>query len=716
MLRWWFYITLLAALAVANGHVLVEVEGGPEVEGRHLYVFVGGRWEPVHVAYQPEFIHTYIYATNETAVLPYYNLTRYVLIIPRGALVASQRASPPRGFEIWTLEVENGTRKVAIPLAVGPQPLRQDNETLTTWTTFSKQKIETRNKGRFVDKPKDRGRQGGENSGDVQPAGAVVSQGASTFAAGSLYFKPATVSGSFSTTFNVDSPTGYTTLCGYPQMHWVGYELWNMSLGVKVDGNLLYGTLVLELYRLDTCSKIEEVYLSLPSKGSYWTNIQFSKYSPLDPTLFNAPLGVRIRVSGYATTQTTISVMPVARYSKTVNSLAQIATSKAYTTNVGSFSVGLPAGATKSAILFGPYIAYDGGATPRPDVSFIGWIDVPAITVTLSVYFSYCPLLLFVEYYVNNVAYKVVGASPTTSTPIAGRCYYNVPAQTLNLRQREYIIGKAQSVGGGILVAVAFSTFGYGGSASVGSQQLKITYDRWIEPFHSQYYSLYGGVYSEWREVLTYNTIEFLAPINTSTTHIVTTVRARDSELAITLSVNFNNLCYATWTLSEPIGGYTLYYGNQAVEEPWWAELAKRVLDAIDWLLTIGGAIKNLPSISLDPLYNIFATTTGTVKIYTSGSTYYIKWEKGWLESGIKNVIIRLQRISTSNIPKYVEWSLYDIGIQLDLPWNCSTQLIRSESTIMYLPPSPGDPARSVAKIWTWRGQTRIGTGITEPG
>ncbi|MEM1598137.1 MAG: hypothetical protein QXP31_02045 [Pyrobaculum sp.] len=710
----WLYITLLAALAVANGHVLVEVEGGPEVEGRHLYVSVGGRWEPVHVAYQPEFIHTYIYATGETAALPYYNLSRYVLIIPRGALAASQRASPPQGFETWMLEVENGTRKVAIPLAVGPQPLRQDNETLTTWTTFSKQKIEAKNRGRFIDRPRDRGRQGG----DVEPAGAAVREGASTFAAGSLYFKPVTVSGWFSTVVEVDSPTGYTTLCGYPQMHWVGYELWNMSLGVKVDGNLLNGTLVLELYRLGKCFndvyndvyKIDELYLSLPSKGSYWTNIQFSKYSPLDPTLFNVPLGVRIRVSGYAAVQTTISVMPVARYFKTVNSLAQIATSKAYTTNEKPFTVRLPAG-TKSAILFGPYTAYDGGITPTSStLGSIGWIDVPAMTVTLNKLPS-CPQLT-VDYYVNNVAHKTLSVGPRYSTPTGGRCYYDVPPQTLDLRQREYVISKAQSPGGGITVAIVFWIGGVDASATLNSR-LTITYDRWIEPLHSQYYSPNNRMYGEWREILLYNTREFLGPEDSKTLHVVTEIRAMRDWIALYLSTNNGQMCQAQWVISKPVRGSSLYYDGKAVEETWWQTTASIILDEIKWI----GEIKGWLAIILEPVRDLIESATGSVTVRkTSDGKSLIIWKRGWLvQKDVKNVTIPLLReASPPTQPRHLEWSYFAVSFQRVI--TCDYFAI-FDATYMSLPSDLGEPSPYYvyAKIWTWRGQTPPITGHTIP-
>jgi hypothetical protein len=92
----------------------------------------------------------------------------------------------------------------------------------------------------------------------------------------------------------------------------------------------------------------------------------------------DSQIGVRIRVYGYASSDAIINVSVVARYVKIVNSLAQIATSKVAT---GGPSVS-SSHREKVAVLFGPYVAYDGLAATAADTSY-SYINVPPHTVRL---------------------------------------------------------------------------------------------------------------------------------------------------------------------------------------------------------------------------------------------------------------------------------------------------------------------------------------------
>jgi hypothetical protein len=61
----------------------------------------------------------------------------------------------------------------------------------------------------------------------------------------------------------VDTPIGYNIICaGLPEMHWVGFEVLNFTVGVKVSGTIYYGTLTLEFYNInfDTCTLITTLY------------------------------------------------------------------------------------------------------------------------------------------------------------------------------------------------------------------------------------------------------------------------------------------------------------------------------------------------------------------------------------------------------------------------------------------------------------------------
>jgi hypothetical protein len=383
-------IPLLLALSVAvvAGYIEVYVEDGPDLDGLHIYAWDGKEWVPVGVIYVPEYIDTYIVATGQWAPMPYYNMSRYVLQIPREAF----RRGPPRippGLEKWTLEVQNGTRRAVVELAVGRKPITKGNLTLSTWYALGDQPPKTPYRGRFINPPRGPPKNN-EAAGEVGTASYAVSPGTTIYPIGSLYFQPVKVrSGWFNTYVPVDSPDGYNTACELPNVHWVGFEVQNFTVGVKVSGGTIRrGSLTLEFYRInldDKCTFITEYSIPLPSSGSRWENVNVQL--PQD-----SQIGVRIRVDGYAPYDATIEVNIAARYKKTVNNLAQIATSKA--TTRGSFIV-TASNRDKIAVFFGPYVAYDGLAATAAGTSY-SYIYVPPHSARLRWTGSTARRLLFI--------------------------------------------------------------------------------------------------------------------------------------------------------------------------------------------------------------------------------------------------------------------------------------------------------------------------------
>ena len=689
-------VLTLAAMLMAGGYVDVYVEDGPEVEGLHIYAWTGAEWRPVYVVYQPQHVDTYVVATGEWIAAPYYNMSRYVLRIPR----ETQRESPalPPGFERWILEVDNGTRRTVVTLAVGREPLKLNNLTTVTWQTFGDKEIKTPNKGRMKTPP---GRQprNGARGGEAGAASYAVSTGATIYPVGSLYFKPVAVAGTFSTYVPVDSPLGHRYIC-VNEMHWVGFEVQNFTVGVKVDGYVTGGYLTLEFYNLDTCSFITSVSLSLPSSGLYWTSVQPSL--PAD-----AQIGVRARVSGRAEAAS-INVYVAARYKKTVNNLAQVATSKAVSAVPPSINSDF--GREKAAVLFGPYVAYDGMAATSAGMTY-SYIYVPPSTVKLQWSGSYCPSL-FVEYYVNGVYYTSRLVGPSTPSPAGYYCYYDVPSTVLQIRAREYAVSKAISGGGGIAVAVVYTTLGTSATISYGGR-LEIVYDRWIEPFHSQYINpTTGAPYAHWSSMLLLNTFQALGPVNNTRINMVTEVRASNNEIVLSLQHNgLNTLCGAEWRLTGPqVGGPVLYYGNEWVQEPWWAALGKHVLDAVDWLSLVTGSKSPVwTSLLLKIIQNVFQTASGQVFVSTSGGDVVVTWTRGWLETTPPPAVVVSLRPTGGTT--YTVWRTFAVA-QFVLS-ECYTGLGFGVNTNMYLPPRAYSGGLiTEAKIWTWRGQTYVGTGL----
>jgi hypothetical protein len=714
MLRGIPLVVLALSIAVVAGYVEVYVEDGPDLDGLHIYAWDGGEWTPVHVTYVPEYIDTYIAAVGQWASMPYYNMSRYVLQIPREAFRRGPPRTPP-GLERWTLEVQNGTRKTVVELAVGRKPITRGNLTLTTWFALGDQPPKTPHRGRFINPPRSPPRNN-EAAGEAGTASYAVSPGTTIYPIGSLYFKPAKVrSGWFSTYVPVDTPVGDNMLCGLLEMHWVGFEVQNFTVGVKVSGTIYYGTLTLEFYsiNLDTCTFITRYSTWLPGSGSRWENVNVQL--PRD-----SQIGVRVRVDGYAPYDATIDVYVVARYVKTVNSLAQIATTKAMTDIAPRVSSGYR---DRIAVLFGPYVAYDGLAATSAGTTF-NYINVPSHTVRLRWYGQYCPWLT-VYYYVNGIAYTQRYVSPSTSSPAGYYCNYDVSSTVLQLWARDYAISKALSKGGGITVSTAYNVLRSSDVSISFNGNLEIVYDRWIEPFHSNYIdSSRNKPYAEWRAMLLFNTFQVLGSINVSSLNIISEIRSSDDQLVLSLAHNQLDptlgICGAEWVITAPVvGSPSVFYGNEAVDEQWWAAMGLRVLDAVDWFLTLYGLVSSssygaIASILVKVVQNIFQTASASVSVSSSNGVYTITWKKGWAESPPPTVVILLYRQSSST-PQYAEWKYFAEGYPTS-PWTCAIAAPRVVNTNMYLPSYLAGTARTFDKIWTWRGQTYLSTNVLNAG
>ena len=476
-------------------------------------------------------------------------------------------------------------------------------------------------------------------------------------------------------------------------MHWVGFEVQNFTVGVKVSGTIYYGTLTLEFYNLDTCTLITTYTIQLPSSGR-WTNIDVQLPQ-------NSQIGVRVRVSGYAPYTTTIDVYVAARYVKTVNSLAQIATTKAVAASAPSVS---SSNRDKIAVLFGPYVAYDGLATTAADTSY-SYIYVPPHSARLRWTGQYCPPLM-VYYYINGIAYTQRSITPATSSPANNYCNYNVPSTVLQLWARAYAISKTQSKGGEITISAAYDVRGSPDVTISFNDNLEIVYHRWIEPFHSNYIdSSRLKPFGEWGVMLLRSTYQVLG-LKTNL-NMTSEIRISVSQLALSLAHNqldsMRHICGAEWAITIPVAGPRVYY-DKWIEEPWWAELGKRLLNMVGWLVALG--YNTVVSIVVKTVQNIFQTASASASVDSSNGLYTVRWIKGWAEPPQPTVVILLDPASSSP-SQYAEWKYFREGHSA-FPWACIVASPREVNTNIYLPPSSAGTLRSFDKIWTWRGQTYL--------
>jgi hypothetical protein len=692
-------IPLLLALSVAvvAGYVEVYVEGGPDLDGLHIYAWDGVEWTPVGVTYVPEYIDTYIAAAGQWASMPYYDMSRYILQIPSEALTHSPPDTPP-GLERWTLEVQNGTRRAVVELAVGRTPITKGNLTLATWYSLGGKPPKTPYRGKFINPPRSPPKNN-EAAGEADTASYAVSPGTTIYPIGSLYFQPVKVSGWFNTYVPVDTPDGFNILCGLPEMHWVGFEVQNFTVGVRVSGTINYGTLTLEFYNInfDTCTFITEYPTPLPSSGSRWVNIDV-------PLPQDSQIGVRIRVEGYAPYDAIIEVNIAARYKKTVNNLAQTATTKATTRS--SFIV-TASNRDKIAVFFGPYVAYDGLAATAADTSH-SYIYVPLHSARLRWTGQHCPPLT-VHYYINGIAYAQRFIAPATPSPANGYCNYNIPSTVFQLWARGYAISKAQSKGGEITISAAYDVRGSPDVTISFNDNLEIIYHRWIEPFHSNYTDRVGYPYLEWSFELLRGTYQVLG---LTSLNMTSEIRISYSRIALSLAHNqldpTRHICGAEWAITVPVTWPVVYYGGRWVEEPWWARLGRDLLlNWLGWLIALG--YNTVFSIVVNVVYNIFQTASGSASVDSSNGLYYVRWIKGWAEPPQPTVVILLDPASSSP-SRHAEWRYFREGHSA-FPWACIIASPRDVNTNIYLP-SAGARQWSFAKIWTWRGQTSIVTDV----
>jgi len=690
-------VVLALSVVVVAGYIEVYVEGGPDLDGLHIYAWDGEEWVPVGVIYVPECIDTYVVATGQWASMPYYNMSRYILQIPSEALTHNPPDTPP-GLERWTLEVQNGTRRAVVELAVGKTPITKENLTLTTWYALGDQPPKTPHRGRFINPPRAPPKNNAATEADT--TSHAVSPGATIYPIGSLYFQPVKVSGSFNTYVPVDTPDGLNIFCkGLPEMHWVGFEVLNFTVGVKVSGTINYGTLTLEFYNINfdgTCTFITEYSTPLPSSGSRWVNIDV-------PLPQDSQIGVRIRVEGYAPYDATIDVYVAARYKKTVNNLAQTATSKATTRS--SFIV-TASHRDKIAVFFGPYVAYDGLAAASEGTSY-SYIYVPPHSARLRWTGQHCPPLT-VYYYINEIAYTQHSAAPATPAPANGYCNYNIPSTVFQLWARGYAISKALSKGGEITISLVYDVRGSPDVTISFNDNLEIVYHRWIEPFHSNYIDRVGYPYDEWSSELLRGTYQVF---DLTSLNMTSEIRISRSRIALSLAHNqldhMRHICGAEWAITIPVSGPGVYYGDRWIEEPWWARLGRGLLDVVGWLATLSRS--SVFSIVVNLVYNIFQTASGSASVDSSNGLYIVRWIKGWAEPPQPTVVVLLDPAS-SPPSRRAEWRYFREGHSA-FPWACIIASPRDVNTNTYLPRT-GAIQWSFAKIWTWRGQTRISTDV----
>ncbi|MEM0484093.1 MAG: hypothetical protein QW434_05285 [Pyrobaculum sp.] len=706
----------------ANAYVDVYVEGPPLIDDLNIYAYDGGRWLPVHITYVPEIVPTLVIALNKTENMPYYNASRYILHLPVRAIAAGGKPpADPAGFEKWEVEIFNKSRRVVVPIYVGKGAMGKDVQ--TTWYRLG---VDQRAAYRGVIKRGGAQLARNQQTLDATSPGqhlqvSTPQLGSSFYVVGNIYFKSVTspVSGWVSLTFPVHNATNdlYTACPGIDAVAWIGAEVTNVTIGVKIEGYLAYSTLYIDVYEitLSGCTYIETLTLNLPyTSGIFWTNTQFKIYNPNDAAQRSKYLGFRARIYGYATLGTKISVSPVVRYQKTLYDYSQIATTTATfrgksTSNI-SYDYDYTWSATVTgkntwAILFGPFIAFDGAIGET-----IGKLSMPLINIAVSNAAYPCPVLS-VSYYLNGFNIYSTLVFPTSPTPYYGRCSYpSLQPMQIDITRWIYATSKARSIGGGFYVSVMFTVQQANAVYTISGKAINITYSRWTEPYRSVYLSPQNLPYSEWFAYRTLDTVQMISMMPNATTGINFVSRVvAGPYIYISLQSNYG-MCHASIEFQSPayFSLYGVFYSDvQKKDMPYWVDITLRTFDAIAFLLSFGtSTAAGYAALGITMVTSLIRSAYSTLD-YSGG---VIRWIKGWSEAAPKDVYIVVSMITPSTTP--VTWRPATVEVYYNNV--CTILPVPSSKITMYISRNDQVPTISqgaLYKMWTWRGLTYSATG-----
>ncbi|MEM1637534.1 MAG: hypothetical protein QW247_07445 [Pyrobaculum sp.] len=709
-----------ASQLYANMYVDVYVEGPPIADDLNIYVYDGSSWLPVHITYVPETVPTLVMAFNITENMLYYNASRYILHLPAKAIGTSKPPTDPAGFETWEVEIFNKSRRVTVPIYVGKRPIAKDAP--TTWYRLG---VDQRATYRGAIK---RGSVKSQQiSGTIFPDQylqvSMPQLGSSFHVVGNVYFKSVTspTSGWVSLTFPVYNATNdlYTACPGVDAVAWVGAEVVNVTVGIKIKGYLAYSTLYLDVYEitLNGCTYVETLTLNIPyTSGIFWTNTQFRIYNPNDSAQRSKYLGFRVRVYGYATLGTEISISPVVRYLKTLYDNSQIATSTSTFRGKSASSTSRDydytwsasiTGKTDWALLFGPFIAFDGAIGES-----IGKLAMPELNIAVTNANYPCPIIS-VAYLLNGFVIHSTLVFPKSYTPYYGQCSYpSIPTNQIDITRWIYTVSKARSIGGGFFVSIRFKTDQPNAVYTISGKAINITYARWTEPYRSAYLSSQNLPYLEWYSYRTLDTLQMISMMPNATTGINFVSRAVAGGQGVFISLQSNyGMCHVSieFRSTSYFNLYGVFYSDvQKKDMPYWADVATRIFDAIAYLLSFStSTVASYASLGITMVTSLIRSAYSTL-VYSNGM---IEWTKGWSEAAPKDIYIVVTMITSSTTQ--VTWR----PAVVDVYYNnvCTILPIPSSKTTMYITRNDQVPIahNTIYKMWTWRGLTYSGTGPT---
>ncbi|MEM0468847.1 hypothetical protein [Pyrobaculum sp.] len=703
-------VLVTASLALAERVYVYEVQSDFELpEGAAPHI-PGASWKfggQALVVYVPRDIGPGIVLfTNETADVRLYDRRYFLLVIPAGI-----RPSPKAKAEA-VLETGDGV----IPLVFrGPDrgivdiaaADLKDAEAILRQLGLEP---EYRGKARLkkVDTQERSPEAGSSPFGSVGVQAARPSLGSTLDVYGGIYFRSVTVS----KTGRVDIPVhGDVSACpNVPDAANVGYDARYLTLGVLIVGGTVNGELVVDVFKIDVtgCEYLGTRRYFIANKTRYWVDL-------VNPTNSVSELAVRLylNVNSY-TGRPRVNVSGAVLYTRTYRHGFEIGEFSAKTASASGYLVYNYV----RRIVIGPYVAYDGYVANT-------------FSSTLSLDISTDPVNgackdLSITSYLNGAIYSRSTYKGAYNGLV---CVYNVNIPGVSQAGFTFEYSYAKAFGGG-LFWVLDVVYADGSTPYIRTIHLKdsdtFRYWRWAE----QWKTWPDFVDSIWASPFLSSTFEiYLAPTEPSAApgiyHGLVTVRPNaagqtQTRVIVTISgryiypglgsVVYINKAEVYMFVPLPTDGaevnaeaYLMPGGSlTSITAPKWVEIAQRVKDAIDFILTItgfGGRAAGLLSFVVGQALQSAGDVVRVEQL--SYNSLRLVYQRGWGSYVSSDTVIAplsIPALEGRKVPTEITLT------QICLDGFCTTPNLKT-----YVQPDTGylKALHTTVKNWMFRGQTQ---------
>ena len=630
--RWtavFLVLILAAALTAAQKVYVYEVESDVAVSFEKAPHVPGMSWrfgEQALVIFVPKDVGPGLFLfTNETAPVPVYDRSYFLLVVP-----AEARPSRSARAEAF----------LRTPDGVYPVVFRKPDRGIVDITARSKEEALAILKQLGLE-PEFRGRAGLKRTIEKGPTDAATvastSLGSTLDVYGGLYFKQTAVTRTGTIIIPVH---GNEPPCvNLPYAAYVGYDARSLMVGTLIRGGTVDADLVVEVYKIrgGQCEYLGLRSFRLANKTRYWVDL-VNPASSVDQLAVFIYLNVR-SFAGRPKVGVNASVL----YTRTYRYGFEVGEFAARATGSSGYSVNNYV----RRIVIGPYVAYDGYIAGTTSSSL-------SLTISTDPINGVCKDML-VKSYINGRSWSGTAAYKGAYNGYV--CIYEV-SPSFSQADFEFEYSYAKTFGGGLFWVLDISYID-GSTPYVRAIYLRdgdaFRYRRWAE----QWKTVPTGIDSNWADPFLSSAVElYAAPTEPSAApgiyHGLVTIRANAAgqylgRVVLTISGRYIypglnsavHISKAEIELSMPLSvqgvdavgeSYLMPdYQLNPITPPQWVEIALRIKDAVDFLLTITGAGGRALSLLMFVVGKGLESAGDSVRVQPLDySTVRITYQRGW--------------------------------------------------------------------------------------